>query len=65
MAIPAILQFLLFLGLILAATKPLGRYMARVFEGEKTFLHPVLRPVERLLYRVAGVDEGEDMRWTT
>jgi K+-transporting ATPase ATPase A chain len=65
MAIPAILQFLLFFGLILLAAKPMGAFMHRVFEGERTFLHPVLRPVERVLYRVCGVDEQEDMRWTT
>jgi K+-transporting ATPase ATPase A chain len=65
MVIPAILEFLFFFALILLATKPLGAYMHRVFEGERTFLHPVLRPVERVLYRICGVDEQEDMRWTT
>jgi len=58
------LQILVFLGLILAATKPVGWYMARVFEREKTFLDPVLRPVERLLYRLTLVDENHEMRWT-
>ena len=58
------LQILVFLGLILAATKPMGWYMARVFEREKTFLDPVLRPVERLLYRLTLVDENHEMRWT-
>ena len=41
-----------------------GVYMARVFSGEKTFMDLVLRPVERLLYRVTGVDETHEMRWT-
>src|SRR5882672_11277453 len=57
-------QILLFLGLILAVTKPLGIFMARVFSLEHTFMDPVLRPVERLLYRVTGVDESHEMRWT-
>jgi len=58
------LQITLFLALILAVTKPLGLYMAQVFSREKTFMDPVLRPVERLLYRITGVDENHDMRWT-
>jgi potassium-transporting ATPase potassium-binding subunit len=58
------LQILLFLGVILLVTKPLGVFMARVFSGEKTFLDPVLRPVERLVYRLTGVDQHEEMRWT-
>jgi len=53
-----------FFVLLLAITKPMGVYMARVFSGEKTFMDPVLRPVERLLYRVTGVDETHEMRWT-
>jgi K+-transporting ATPase ATPase A chain len=57
-------QIGLYLVLLLAITKPLGVYMARVFSGEKTFMDPVLRPVERLLYRVTGVDETHEMRWT-
>jgi len=58
------LQILVFLALILAVTKPLGVFMARVFARERTFLDPVLRPIERLLYRVTGVDESHEMRWT-
>jgi K+-transporting ATPase ATPase A chain len=57
-------QILLFLAVIFAVTKPLGTFMTRVFNREKTFLDPVLRPVERLLYRVTGVDEEHEMRWT-
>ena len=45
-------------------TKPIGIFLARVFEREKTFLDPILRPVERLLYRLCGVDEKKEMRWT-
>ena len=58
------LQILLFLALIFAVTKPLGIFMARVFSREKTFMDPVWRPVERLLYRVTAVDENHEMRWT-
>jgi potassium-transporting ATPase potassium-binding subunit len=57
-------QIGLFLLVIFAVAKPLGVYMARVFSGEKTFLDPVMRPVERLLYRVTGVDETREMPWT-
>ncbi|HSY13801.1 MAG TPA: potassium-transporting ATPase subunit KdpA [Verrucomicrobiae bacterium] len=57
-------QILFFLLLILAITKPMGIFMARVFSREKTFLDPVLRPVERLVYRLSGVDESHEMRWT-
>jgi K+-transporting ATPase ATPase A chain len=59
------LQILLFFVLVLLAAKPLGAYMARVFGGERTVLSPLLRPVERLLYRLFRVNEREDMRWTT
>jgi len=64
MTINGWLQIFVFLGLIFAVTKPLGVFMARVFSRETTFLDPVLRPVERLLYRVTGVDEKHEMRWT-
>jgi len=64
MTINGWLQIFVFLGLILLVTKPMGVFMARVFSGEKTFLDPAMRPVERLLYRVTGVDEKHEMRWT-
>jgi K+-transporting ATPase ATPase A chain len=57
-------QILLFLLLVFLVTKPLGIFMARVFNREKTFMDRVLRPVERLLYRVTRVDENHEMRWT-
>ena len=57
-------QIFLFLAIILAITKPLGVFMAKVFSRERTFLDPVLRPIERLLYRVTGVDDKHEMRWT-
>jgi len=58
------LQIGLFLVAILAVTRPLGRFMARVFGRERTWLDPVLRPIERLIYRATGVDESREMRWT-
>jgi potassium-transporting ATPase potassium-binding subunit len=58
------MQIIVFLALILAITKPLGVFMARVFSRERTFLDLVVRPVERLLYRLTGVDEAHEMRWT-
>ena len=58
-------QILLFFGLILALTKPFGTFMFRVFEGQKTWLTPLFRPVERLVYAVGGVQEDEEMPWTT
>ena len=58
------LQILLFFAIILLITKPLGVFMAHVFNREKTFLDPVLRPVERLIYRLTGVNEEREMRWT-
>jgi K+-transporting ATPase ATPase A chain len=57
-------QILLFLLLIFLVTKPMGIFITRVFNRERTFLDPVLRPVERLLYRCTGVDENHEMRWT-
>ena len=50
-----ILQILILFGLVLACVKPLGLYMARVFARERTFLDPVLAPIERLIYRLSGV----------
>ena len=57
-------QILLFFAIVLAVTKPLGVFMARVFKRERTFLDPVLRPIERLIYRLTGVHETREMRWT-
>ena len=58
------LQVVIFLVLILLVTKPMGVFMTRVFSRERTFMDPVLRPVERLVYRLTGVDEDHEMRWT-
>ena len=56
-------QIFIFFGLILLLTKPLGVFLYRVYEGKPTFLDPPLRPIERLIYRVCGVDETKEMDW--
>ena len=58
------LQIAFFLLAILLVTKPLGVFMARLFNRERTFLDPIMRPIERLLYRITFVDENHEMRWT-
>ncbi len=57
------LQIFLFIATVLLLAKPMGSYLARVFERRKTFLDPVLVPCERLLYRLTGVKPDEEMRW--
>jgi potassium-transporting ATPase potassium-binding subunit len=59
-----ILQIVVFFIVVLAVTKPLGAYMARVFQGERTFLYPLMRPLERLVYWLTGVREDSEQRWT-
>jgi potassium-transporting ATPase potassium-binding subunit len=58
------LQIFVFLLAIFLLTKPLGVFMTRVFDRKRTFLDPVLRPVERLIYKLTGVNETHEMRWT-
>ncbi|KAB0571463.1 potassium-transporting ATPase subunit KdpA [Brucella pituitosa] len=65
MTINGWIQILIFCGIIIALIKPLGSYMMRVFTGERTFLSPVLVPVERGLYRLAGTSEREEQHWTS
>ncbi|HUX67893.1 MAG TPA: potassium-transporting ATPase subunit KdpA [Terriglobales bacterium] len=60
----AALQIAFFSLLVLAAAKPLGLYMSRVFNGRHTWLRPLLRPLERACYRLAGVDEAAEQHWT-
>src|SRR5580704_5783750 len=57
-------QIVFFFGLVLLCAKPLGIYMARVFERERTWADHIFRPVERLVYRLAGIDETHEMAWT-
>jgi len=59
------IQILLYCAIVVALVKPLGWYMTRVFNGERTFLSPVLRPVETALYRISGVDERREQHWLT
>jgi potassium-transporting ATPase potassium-binding subunit len=59
------IQIALFSVIVIAVTRPLGGYMTRVFAGERTFLWPVLRPVERAVYWCCGVDENEEQHWLT
>src|SRR5579884_3510684 len=59
-----ILQIAIFLSLIVLCAKPLGSYMARVFEGERTALHPLLRWLEALTYKAAGIQEDAEQKWT-
>src|SRR5262245_8210967 len=59
-----ILQILLFFGLIWLLTKPVGLFMSRLFQGQRTFLHPIVRPLEGLIYRVCRIHEQEEQRWT-
>ncbi|MCX6024742.1 MAG: potassium-transporting ATPase subunit KdpA, partial [Chloroflexi bacterium] len=57
------LQLALYLAALIVLAKPVGAFMARVYQGERTFVDPVMRPVERMLYRVAGVHPDEEMTW--
>src|ERR1700760_2394952 len=57
------LQALVLFAAVLALMRPLGIYIARVLEGEKTFLDPVLRPIERLIYKASGIDAAVEMTW--
>jgi K+-transporting ATPase ATPase A chain len=59
-----VLNIVVFFLVVLAVAKPLGLYMTKLFEGERTFLHPLLRPLEKLTYRLCGVREDAEQRWT-
>ncbi|MBK9754556.1 MAG: potassium-transporting ATPase subunit KdpA [Nannocystis sp.] len=61
----AIVQCAVYLAVLIGLSVPLGRFMARVLEGERTWLHALLGPIERLMYRAAGVDSGAEMRWSS
>jgi K+-transporting ATPase ATPase A chain len=57
------LQFAIFSLVLLATVRPVGAYLARVLEGERTWLDPLLRPIERLIYKLSGVDSKREMNW--
>jgi K+-transporting ATPase ATPase A chain len=59
------IQILLYCAIVVALVKPLGWYMTAVFNGERTFLSPVLRPVEVAMYRLGGVDDKREQHWLT
>ena len=59
-----IFQILLFTAVIIALAKPIGAFMARVFAGERTWLHRILRPVETAVYKLCGIDETAEQTWT-
>jgi len=59
------IQILIYCAIIIAITPVLGGYMTKVFNGERTFLSPVLRPVEAVIYKIAGVDERREQGWLT
>ena len=59
-----ILQIAVYFLVILALAKPMGSFMAALFEGKRTFLHPVIRPLEVLAYKLIGVNEKTEQRWT-
>ncbi len=65
MTVTGWIQAVVFFAVVVALTKPLGLYMARVFSGERTWFTPVLLPVERLIYRLSGVRESDEMPWYT
>lgn len=58
-----LLQFLVLLGAVLLLARPLGDFMARIYNGERTFLSPALAPCESLIYRICGVDRNDEMSW--
>ncbi|PYU31391.1 MAG: potassium-transporting ATPase subunit KdpA [Acidobacteria bacterium] len=63
MTLIGIAQIVIFFGIVLAITKPVGTFLYRVFEGERTFLHPIFRPLERLIYALGGIREDVEQSW--
>ncbi len=57
------IQLIFYLVALLALAKPLGAFMARVYAGRRTFLDPIIGPVERLIYRLAGIKADDEMNW--
>src|SRR5215831_8959243 len=64
MTTAGVFQIALYFVLILVCAKPMGLYMAHVFEGRRTFMHPVLHWLEALTYKLIGVKENVEQRWT-
>jgi K+-transporting ATPase ATPase A chain len=64
MITPGVAEIVVYFVVLVAITKPMGVFMARLFQGERTFLHPVMRPLEQLTYKLCGVREDAEQRWT-
>src|SRR5450432_570786 len=60
----SVLQVLIFMVIILLLTKPVGLYLTKIFNGERTWLSPVVVPVERFFYRLSGINAEEEQKWT-
>jgi K+-transporting ATPase ATPase A chain len=58
-------QFVFYFFVLLLLVKPLGLFMSRIYQGERTFLTPILSPLEQLLYRISGIKPDEEMNWKT
>jgi K+-transporting ATPase ATPase A chain len=63
MSVNGWLQFAIYCLVLLATVRPVGIYIARVIEGERTWLDPILRPIERLIYKLSGVNAKDEMNW--
>src|SRR5580704_8981502 len=64
MSISGVLLILVFIAVVAALTAPMGAYMAKVFAGERTWAHRVLRPLEVAIYKLCGIDENSEQHWT-
>jgi K+-transporting ATPase ATPase A chain len=64
MTTPGVLQIVVFFLVVVALTKPMGLFLTQVYEGRRTFLHPVLRWLEALIYKLCGIREDEEQKWT-
>ena len=64
MTAAGVTQILVFFAIVVACARPMGAFMARLFDGKRTFLHPILRPLERAIYALAGIREDVEQRWT-
>jgi potassium-transporting ATPase potassium-binding subunit len=64
MTTQGVAEIVVYFAVLVAITKPMGLFMARLFRGDRTFLHPVIRPLESLVYKLCGVREDAEQRWT-
>ncbi|MFI5201166.1 MAG: potassium-transporting ATPase subunit KdpA, partial [Candidatus Kapaibacterium sp.] len=64
MTTSAIIQFAAYLIVLVLITKPMGIFLTKIFNNERTFLTPIFRPIERLIYRICGIDPTREMKWT-